>query len=85
MPNHGKRRLPTGEAKAKALQALADGTSVKEAMALAERSEASYEPWRKSDPDLKEKVPDIRAKHRMCGNEDTRKDYASDFGSFADR
>lgn len=85
MANHGKRRTTTVEAKRLALQALADGLSVRDAMASAQRSHSSYEAWRKTDPEFKQRVSDIRANHKIYRDGEDRAEYVGDFPSFSER
>src|SRR5690606_20848449 len=59
-----KKTIPVREAKDIAVEAVANGSSVKDAMALVSRSVKTWELWRKDDPHFRERVDRARAEHK---------------------
>jgi hypothetical protein len=55
-----KRTVPVAEAKSKVISAIRDGVSVRDAMALVDRREATYLDWRKTDKTFAAAVDEVR-------------------------
>lgn len=77
-------RPSTDRAKEKVLQEIKNGKTVKDAMAMAGRSEKTYEYWRSSDEKFKNAIDVIRAV-KASDNDDHREERAGDFEEFREK
>jgi hypothetical protein len=80
-----KRAIGIVEAKAKVIDAIRDGVSVKEAMRLVDRSAYTYDDWKKQDKEFSAAVDAVREVARAARNrgEDGKREVP-DFPEFCD-
>jgi hypothetical protein len=71
-------------AKRTVLRCISEGKTIKEALVEAGRHESSYDRWRKTDPDFKRQVDELRSRRRVEGSItlESQEDYDGSFPLF---